>query len=170
LRGGLGVAGIVVYRADFRQTKIQNLGVATVGDEDVGGLDVPMDDSFGVGGIQRVCYVNRNGPYGFKGDGPFGYHMLQGRAFEAFHGDEGYAILLANVVNRAYVGMIQCRGGLRFSLETCERLWIFGQALRQEFESDTAAQASVFSFIDDALATTAEFFEDSIVGDGLPDE
>jgi hypothetical protein len=33
-----------------------------------------------------------------------------------------------------------------------------------------ATQASVFGLIDDALATTAEFFEDSIVGDGLPDE
>ena len=38
----------------FRQPKIQNLGVSALGDEDVGRLDVAVDDAFGVGGVERV--------------------------------------------------------------------------------------------------------------------
>ena len=39
---------------DLGQTEVENLGVAALSDEDVGGLDVAMDDAFGVRRIQRI--------------------------------------------------------------------------------------------------------------------
>ena len=44
--------------------------------------------------------------------------MLQGQPIQKLHGDEGLAILLADVVNRTNIGMVECGGGLRFSLKT----------------------------------------------------
>jgi hypothetical protein len=44
--------------------------------------------------------------------------MLQGRAVQKLHGDERFAVLIVNFVNRANVGMVQGGGGLRFALET----------------------------------------------------
>ena len=38
----------------FRQAKVENLGVPAVGDKDIGGLDVPMDDPLGVRGVEGV--------------------------------------------------------------------------------------------------------------------
>ena len=39
---------------DFGQSEVENLGMPALGDEDVRGLDVAMNDAFGVRGIQRV--------------------------------------------------------------------------------------------------------------------
>jgi hypothetical protein len=41
-------------RRQLRQTKIQNLHLAPIGDEDIRWLDVAVDDALGVGGVQRV--------------------------------------------------------------------------------------------------------------------
>jgi hypothetical protein len=53
--GGYGrrlVAPRRVFRRDLGEAEIENLGVAVPGDEDIGGLDVPMDDTLAVGGIE----------------------------------------------------------------------------------------------------------------------
>ena len=49
-----GILGGTGGRRDLGESEIQNLGVAAGGDENVRGLDVPMDDSFGMGGVKGV--------------------------------------------------------------------------------------------------------------------
>ena len=39
--------------ANFGEAEIENFCVAALGDEDVGGFDVAVDDACGVGGIER---------------------------------------------------------------------------------------------------------------------
>jgi hypothetical protein len=39
---------------DFSQTEVQNLRVAAIGDEDVGRLDIAVNDAFCVGRIERI--------------------------------------------------------------------------------------------------------------------
>ena len=57
--GGEGIAdcGLGAGAGDFRQTEVENFGLAAGGDENVGGLDVAMDDTFRVGGVEarRRC-------------------------------------------------------------------------------------------------------------------
>jgi len=49
------------------QAEIKNLAVAaTLGDEDVGGLDVPMDDSFGVCRVESIGNLNAQIKHGFR--------------------------------------------------------------------------------------------------------
>ena len=57
--GRRNLAGRTGRRRDLRQTKIQNLGVPALGHEDVRGLDVAVDDAFGVGGVE--CVGNLDG-------------------------------------------------------------------------------------------------------------
>ena len=47
------MAGRAVER-DLSQTEVEDLGVAALGDENVGGLNVTVDDAFAVRGIQAI--------------------------------------------------------------------------------------------------------------------
>src|ERR1700747_828524 len=96
--------------------------------------------------------------------------MLQRDALEKFHGDEGLAILFADVVDGADVGMIERGGGLSFALKARQCLGIAGNSLRQEFQRYEGSKTSVLGLIDHAHPTAAEFLDDLIVRDGLSDE
>ena len=96
--------------------------------------------------------------------------MLEGHAIEVFHGDEGLAVLFADVVDGADVGVIQSGCGLGFALKTGENLRIAGNFGGKEFERDKTMQASVFGFIDNAHTSTAETFDDAVVRKRLADE
>ena len=51
--------GQVAGALDLRQSEVQNLSVLAIGYEDVGRLDIPMNDSLGVSRFERVRDLNR---------------------------------------------------------------------------------------------------------------
>jgi len=79
------------------------------------------------------------------------------------------AVLLADLVNRADVGMIQRRGGPGFAAEPFEGLRVASDVLRKKFQRNETAELGVFRFVDDAHAAATEFFDHPIVGDGEAD-
>src|SRR5215469_7603226 len=96
--------------------------------------------------------------------------MLQGCTIEILHGDECPAGVFADVVNGANVGMVQSGGGFRFPAKAFDSVRIVGDFIWQEFQCDEAVETGVLGFIDNTHATTAESFEDAVMGDGLADE
>jgi hypothetical protein len=65
--------------------------------------------------------------------------VLQRFAFQIFHDDEGLVALLADVVNRADVGMIQRRCGLSFAAEAAQRGRVAGHIFGKELQGHEAA-------------------------------
>ncbi len=132
----------------LRQAEIQNLGLerpAARNDENVRGLDVAMNDALLVSGIEGVgngngqiqqC-VEREGhamacPYVIGGPAALAraerrsahimrQHLAQGFPFQQLHGNEGLAILLAHVVDRADVRVIESGSRARFALKAFQR-------------------------------------------------
>ena len=96
--------------------------------------------------------------------------VLQGCAVQTLHGDERLPVLLANVVNRADVGVVQRRCSLRFALKACERLRVAGNILRQELKGDEAMQPRVLGFIHHTHPPAAQLLDDAVVRDGLADK
>src|SRR5713101_1012562 len=98
-----------------------------------------------------------------------GNHWLQRHAIQEFHGYEGTAVLLANVVNRADVGMVQCGCGLGFALKTGECLRVTGNLLGQELEGDEAMQPRILGLVDNTHTASAQLLDDAVVRNGLAD-
>jgi hypothetical protein len=114
----------------FRQTEIQNLGVASLSDKNVGRLYVAMHDSFGVRSIQCICNLNPQLQRLLKRQRLSGNALLQCLTVEKLHGDKLLAVLLADVVNGADVRVIERRCCLRFPPEPLERGRILGHLVR----------------------------------------
>ena len=143
--------------------------MAALGDENICGLDVAVDDAFGVGGIECVGDLISYIEDLIERHGAAGDAMFQRLAVEVFHGDEPLAVVFVDFVDGADVGMIQRGGGLGFAFETGQGLRIFGYIVRQEFQGDEAVKFGVFGFVDYAHAAAAEFFDDAVMRDGLAD-
>ncbi len=114
LRGGKG--------KDFGQPEIKNFGMAARGDKNICGFDVAMNDAFGVCGIEGVGDFDGEGDESLGVERAAGDFVFESCAFQALHGDEGAALMFADVVDGANVGMIQGRSRLRFAAETTESL------------------------------------------------
>ena len=136
----------------------------------IGGLDVAMDDAFGVGGVEAVGDLDAPIEEGFdlEQERP-AIIVLQSLAVEEFHGDEVAAFVFVDFVDGADVGVIEGGGGARFALETFESLRVAGEIFGEKFQRDETAELGVFGFVDDAHSAAAEFFEDAVMGDGLAD-
>ena len=98
--------------------------MAAPGDENIGGLDVAMDDALPVGGVEGVGDFDgeRNEPVDFEGTA--GNLVLEGDAVKVFHGDETLIAEFSDFIDGADVGMVQRGGGAGFAAKALEGLRI----------------------------------------------
>jgi hypothetical protein len=129
--------------------------VSALGDENVCGLDVAMDNALAVRCVERVGDFDCQGKQNLGFQGTSGDAMLQGQAVEEFHGDERMSLVLADVMNGADIRMIESGSGLGFALEAGQRLGVFGDVVGKEFEGDEAVEAGVFGLVDYAHSAAA---------------
>jgi hypothetical protein len=108
-----------------------------------------MNDSFSMSSVQSVSNLNRQREQNICIDRLSVDAVLQRHAIEKFHGNERLPVLLADVVNRADVVVIQRGCGLRFTLKPLQRLRVPGHVLRQELQRDEAVKPRVFGFVND---------------------
>jgi hypothetical protein len=143
--------------------------VAALSHKNIRRIDIAMKDSVRVRGVESVgdldcerqqrVHLQRTPPN----------PMLQGQPFQKLHGDEGFALLAADVVNGANVGVVQRGCSLGLEQKTGKRLGISGNLLGQEFEGDEAMQARVFRLVDHAHPAAPELLDDAVMRDGSPD-
>ena len=117
---------IVVVRSralHLGQTEVQDLRVAATADEDVRRLDVAVDDAGVVRGVERIGDFDAERQHRVQRQAAaLGDSLLQRDAFQVLHDDEGAAVLLADVVNRADVGVVQRRRGSGLAAEAIQRV------------------------------------------------
>src|SRR5581483_12272978 len=110
--------------------KVQHFGVIALGNKNICRLDVAMNDSFGVSGVERLRNLNRQGKKKIDIQWVIGDPMFESTSVQKLHRNEGLRFILADFVNRADVGMIQGRSGTRLAAEAFQGLRILGAAIR----------------------------------------
>jgi len=144
--------------------------VAAFGDEDIGRFDIAMNDAFSVRCIECVSDFDAHRQQYFGFQRPARDAMLQRHSVQKLHGDEGMTLVLADVMNRANVWVIQGGGGLCFTLESSQSLRVFGHLVGQKFQGDEAVQAGIFGFVYHSHAAAAELLDDPIMRDSLAEQ
>ena len=168
-RGVRRLAGraAVLDMGGLGQPEIEDLGLDTRGHEDVGRLDVAVDDAVGVGGVQRVRNLSREVQHQTKRERPAVHVLLERLALEQLHGDELRALELVDLVDRADVRVIERRGGARLAQKPIGGLLIADAIGRQKLERHEARELDVLGLVDDAHAARADGLEHPVVRDGL---
>ena len=137
------VAPLLPGADDLGHAEVEYLHMPAGGDEDVRRLDVAMNDARGVGGVEGVGDFDGQFQRRFEIE-PLDCHALaQVRALEELHGDEDDPVLLANLINRADVGVVQSRQSARFTLKARYQLCIAGQFRLHHLDGDIAVQIRV---------------------------
>ena len=85
------------------------------------------------------------------------------------HRDERLTGVVADLVHRGDVGMIERTGGPRFAQQAGGRFWIMDRSRRQKLERDVPLEVRVLGQIHSAHTASADVAEDPVVRDGRAD-
>ena len=135
------------------QAEVENLRSA-LGEEDVRGLDVAVEDALGVGGVEGINECERDVDDGRDIQRSARQPLLERLALEQLHRDERW--LCADVVNRADIRMIQRRGRAALALEPLDGLGIGLESIGQCLDCDDAVEPCVLGSIDLAHPARSE--------------
>ena len=136
---------------------------ATVLEEDVGRLDVAVDDSGPVGCFERPEQVAREREDLCAGERAAGKPRCKGLAAREIHDVVGKALHLAGIVHREDVGMPQAGQDVRFAEEP-RRGMRGGQLRSEDLDRHVAAEAAVVRAKDMALPAGRDLVEDGVMG------
>ncbi len=164
---GCALAGGTGRRHHLRQSKIENLRVPTLGYEQIRRLDVAMNNSFSMGRIETVGNFDREIKYPLQLNSRAQNHIPESLALQIFHHQKETALVLANLINRANVWMIQCRRSPRLAPEALQRLRIVRQRIRKKLERDETIELDVLGLVDHTHPAAADFAQHAIMRDGL---
>ena len=95
--------------------------------------------------------------------------LAQVGALDEAHRHVQRPVLLARVVDRDHVGVVERRGDLRLALEALAELGVLGQLGGDQLERDRAVQREVDGAVDDAHAAAAGHRLDPVAADHRTD-
>jgi len=161
---GAGLGSALVGRFDHRrQAEVEQLRVAAGSDENVGRLEIAVDDAGSVCGFERFRNLHAEADDGAERHRAGGHHLEQGQAAQQLHHEVGTILRLgrlADVEDGANVGVVQRRGGARFALEPAQVLVRRGEGGGEQFYRDVATELQIVRLVDLAHAAGAQWRDD----------
>ena len=165
VRGGAGhhtLAGprhVRVCRHDLGQAEVEHLGATVVRDEDVGRLEIAVEDALLMSGMEGVGDLHGQASGFLRRQ-----RAPQRRPVQELQ-DE---IARPDVVDLADVRVIQRRDGARLLLEAADAVGVGVTPGRQNLDCDVAAEARVMRAVDLAHSAPAEECHDVVRAKARP--
>ena len=137
------------------EPEVENFDDAVFGQDEIGGLDVAMNDAAGVGGVEAARDLQCDVHGRAKPHIPASDELVECFASVERHRDERIALrCLANLEDGADVDVVEGRRGARLLQEP-----VADDVIGRELEGDVAVQIHVVRPIDDAHSAFAELVE-----------
>jgi hypothetical protein len=162
------VAASELRRHQSRQSEIQYLHHAGISDEDVGRLDVAVDDAVQVREVESLADFDRDV------DAPTQAHSLRRLhpreeilPLEILHREVGLTLVFAEVVDRNDVLVRELTGRSRLAEEAFAELLVLVDRRRDYLDRDDAVEERVACAIHRSHAALAQFFNKFVTTDGL---
>ena len=117
-----------LYSQDFGQAKIQELD-PQLRQHRIGGFQISVDDFCAMCLVQPVRDLNAVLQSLVEWERAFLQSLRERLSLDVLHDDEIDTVLLADIVERADVRVIELRDRLGLTLEACLALWALGEVL-----------------------------------------
>jgi hypothetical protein len=159
--------GLVVVAAELLgQPEVGQVDVLARAEQDVGGLDVAVDEPGGVGGVQRGADL-LDDPHGALGrEAAFAPHQRsQVIPGDVAHSDVRDPVLVARVEDRDDVRVVDGRRELGFPEEALARRSVFGESRRDDLEGDRPVERQLGRAVDDAHPSPSRDRVDPVLGE-----
>jgi hypothetical protein len=145
------------------EAKVGDAGVTAAIDEDVGGLEIEVEDSGVVDGREAETELARQGDGLVVGHTPDSAQK-RGKvvAVDVFHGDEVAAVVSPDVVDAADVDVGDGASGADFAVKEGEPCGVGGETGREELHGHGLAEGEVVGAIDLAHAPGTDAADDSV--------
>ena len=146
----------------LRDAEVREERAVVVGDEDVRGLHVPVDERACVRRVERRAHLGSDPERGPERQAPLGREQrLQVDPVHARHGDVEQVALLAGVVDRDDARVVERGGELRLAQESLAEVGL-AEGRREQLKGGRPPQPDVLGAVDDARRALAERLDDAI--------
>ena len=162
-----------LLRDGARDAEVGELDDVVFGDEDVGRLDIAMEQTLAVCVGEAACDLRRVVDRDRLGEAAVSRDDLgERRAVDQFHHDEVRIVLVADVEGVDDVGMRELCGRFGLLVEAANELVVGGVLFAQHFDRDAPAQQDIGAAVDRRHAAFAELAVEpvAIVEDALFDQ
>jgi hypothetical protein len=152
---------------ELGDAEIAEVGLAVAVEEDVGRLEIAVDDALGVGGVQRLADAGQDlGRFG-RGQGAGADAPHQRSAAHVAHHQERLAVLLAEIVDRDDRRVLERGDGAGLALEAGAERGIVEQFARQDLDRHFAVEVRVVAEVDGGHAAASDLVAGDFFGDRL---
>jgi hypothetical protein len=122
-----------------------------------------MDDPLGVGSGEGIRNLNRKFDRVPYLQGLIADVLLQRLPFQQLHHDEVSSLPLANIEDRADMGVIERRGGARLAQVAVDGLPILRPFFRNELQRNVAMQTGVLGLPDHTHPALADLLDQTVM-------